>query len=91
MCLWGGRELKSDFTFKYLGIWFSADGDRVLGREDRMELAADRFRQLGNIWNSSELSVGVKLRLYEAGVYYVLAYGCECWDPSEKAGTALRA
>jgi hypothetical protein len=87
----GGKELKSAFTFKYLGIWFSADGDRVLGREDRMELAADRFRQLGNIWNSSELSVGVKLRLYEAGVYSVLAYGCECWDLSEKAGTALRS
>ena len=87
----GEGKLKSAFTFKYLGIWFSADGDRVMGREARMEQAANRFRQLGNIWNSSELSVGVKLRLYEAGVYSVLAYGCECWDLSEKAGTALRA
>jgi hypothetical protein len=87
----GEGKLRAAFTFKYLGIWFSADGDRLLGREERMEQAADRFRQLGNIWNSSELSVGVKLRLYEAGVYSVLAYGCECWDLTEKAGTALRA
>ena len=87
----GVGELKAAFTFKYLGIWFSADGDRGLGREERMEQAADRFRQLGNIWNSAELSVGLKLRLYEAGVYSVLAYGCECWDLTEKARTALRA
>jgi hypothetical protein len=83
--------LKAAFTFKYLGIWFSADGDRELGREARMEQAADRFRQLGNIWYSAELDLGVKLRLYEAGVYSVLAYGSECWDLSEKAGVALRA
>jgi exonuclease III len=87
----GGAALKAAFTFKYLGVWFSGDGDRSLGREERMEQAADRFRQLGNIWNSSELSVGVKLRLYEAGVYSVLAYGCECWDLTEQAATALRA
>ena len=43
-----------------------------------MEQAADRFRQIGNLWNSSELSVGLKLRLYKAGVFSVLAYGCEC-------------
>ena len=87
----GGEGLKSAFTFKYLGVWFSADGCRELGREERMLQAADRFRQMGNIWNSSELSVGLKLRLYEAGVYSVLVYGCECWDLTEKAETALRS
>jgi exonuclease III len=87
----GEGKLVAAFHFKYLGIWFSADGDRALGREARMEQAADRFRQLGNIWNSAELSVGLKLRLYVAGIYSVLAYGCECWDLTEKAVTALRA
>ena len=87
----GGGELKAAFNFKYLGIWFSADGDSHRGREERMEQAADRFRQMGNLWNSSELSVGLKLRLYIAGVYSVLVYGCECWDLTVKAATALRA
>jgi len=45
-----------------------------LGREARMEQAADRFRQMGNLWNRAELSVGLKIRLYVAGVYSVLAW-----------------
>jgi hypothetical protein len=56
-----------------------------------MEQAADRFRQMGSLWNSSELSRGLKLRLYEAGVVSVLAYGSECWDITEKAASAVRA
>ena len=76
-------------------MWFSADGDKAQGREARMGQAADRFRQMGSIWNSSELSEGLKIRLYKAGVYRysVLAYtyGCECWDLSAKAGKSVRA
>ena len=34
--LMGGAELKAAFTFKYLGVWFSADGDKAQGREARM-------------------------------------------------------
>ena len=77
--------------FKYLGVKYSADGDGAVGREARAEQAADRYRQLGNIWNSSGLSVGLKLRLYEAGVISVLIYGCETWDLTEKAMTWLGA
>jgi hypothetical protein len=77
--------------YLYLCVWFSADGDMGLGREMRMEQAADRFRQLGNVWNSSKLSVGLKLRLYEAGVVSVLVYGCECLDLTMKVATSLRA
>jgi hypothetical protein len=86
-----GKGLKSAFTFKYLGVKFSADGDSAIGREARAEQAADRYRQLGNVWNSSGLSVGLKLRLYEAGVISVLIYGCETWDLTEKAMTWLGA
>ena len=87
----GEGALKAAFSFKYLGVWFSADGDKVGGREARMEQAADRYRQMGNIWNISELSEGLKLRPFQAAVVSVLVYGCECWDLSEKASTALRA
>jgi hypothetical protein len=86
-----GKGLKSAFTFKYLGVTYSADGDNAIGREARAEQAANRYRQLGNIWNSSGLSVGLKLRLYEAGVISVLVYGCETWDLTEKAMTWLGA
>ena len=35
--------------------------------------------------------MGLKLRLYEAGVVSVLVYGCECWDLTVKAATSLRS
>jgi hypothetical protein len=68
-----------------VSVKYSADGDGAVGREARAVQAADRYRQLGNIWNSSGLSEGLKLRLYEAGVISVLIYGCETWDLTEKA------
>jgi hypothetical protein len=86
-----GEKLKSAFTFKYLGVTYSADGDRDIGRQVRAEQAADRYRQLGNVWNSAGLSEGLKLRLYEAGVISVLVYGCETWNLTEKTETWLRA
>ena len=35
--------------------------------------------------------MGLKIRLYKAGVYSVLGYGCECWDLSAKAEKSVRA
>ena len=79
----GPDQLTPAFTFKYLGVWFSGDGSRELGREERMIQAADRFRQMGSIWNNSELSEGLNIRLYKAGVYSVLA----CWRMAVNVGT----
>ena len=35
--------------------------------------------------------MGLKLRLYEAGVVSVLVYGSECWDITAKTATAVQA
>lgn len=51
--------------------------------EKRLDQAADRYRQLGRIWYSAEVSTNLKLRIYIAGVVSVLTYGCECWDINE--------
>ena len=37
------------------------------------------FRELGRVWYSAELSVGLKLRIYTAAVLSVLTYGYEVW------------
>ena len=69
---------------------FRADGDQQQALEFRMALAADRFRVMRKVWNSRELSLELKLRVYAAGVVSVLVYGCECWD-MERACTAVGA
>ena len=56
-----------------------------------MEQAASRFRQLGRIWHSAEISTGLKLRIYVAGVLSILQYGSECWDITEKSSKGIRA
>ena len=84
-------DLKAAYSFKYLGMEFTADGDAGYGMEKRMEQAASRFRQLGRIWHSAEISTGLKLRIYVAGVLSILQYGSECWDITEKSSKGIRA
>ena len=86
----GEVPLVAAFSFRYLGGKFRADGDQQQALEYRMALAADKFRVLRRVWNSSELSLELKLRVYAAGVVSVLTYGCECWD-MERACTAVGA
>ena len=45
----------------------------------RMVLARNRFGKMYHIWNSTQLSLEVKLQLYESAVVLVLVYGCEAW------------
>jgi hypothetical protein len=72
-----GHELKNVYRFKYLGQFFTADGDRRHAVEVRMGQAKTRFGKLARIWESSVFPIAAKLRLFEAGVVSVLVYGCE--------------
>ena len=75
----GESLLNNVFTFKYLGHHFQADGDAGHAVEVRMGQARSRFGELHHVWSSSQLSLGLKLRLYIAGVCSMLAHGGEAW------------
>jgi hypothetical protein len=85
-----GVPLKAAYTFKYLGIRYSADGDQVVAVETRLEQAANRYRMLGRIWRAG-LSTRLKLRIYEAAVGSIVTYGCECWTLDPKTQVKVRA
>ena len=61
-----GKPLKNSFSFKYLGFEFQADGSWRQAVDVRMALARTRFGKLHHIWGSTQLSLEVKLRLYDS-------------------------
>ena len=69
-----------NFNFKYLGFDYQADGCWRHALNVRMVLARTRFGKMYYIWNSTQLSLEVKLQLYENAVVSVLAYGCKAWN-----------
>ena len=85
----GGCKLNNVYEFKYLGNWFTADGDRRYAVNVRMAQARTRFGQLHNIWGSSSLPLSAKIRLFEASVASVLLYGCEVWVLDDKQMATL--
>ena len=48
----------------------------------RIVKAASVFRRLVNIWKSKNISLAVKIRIYESLVISTLLYGAESWPLS---------
>ena len=83
----GLGELENVFEFKYLGHLFQADGCCWQAILVRLAIAKRIFSKLFSVWDSKELSVELKLRLYRAGIVSVVTYGVEAWDMTEKVMT----
>ena len=77
--VFGGVPLNNSFNFKYLGFEYQANGCWRHAVNVRMVLARTRFDKMYHIWNSTQLSLEVKLQLYESAVVLVLVYGCKAW------------
>jgi hypothetical protein len=86
----GPDELENVFEFKYLGHLFAADGCCWQAILVRLAIAKTIFAKLFSVWDSKELSIDLKLRLYTAGIVSIVAYGVEAWDMTEKVMTRLR-
>ena len=56
----------------------------------RLAIAKKIFSKLFSVWDSKELSVELKLRLYTAGIVSIVTYGVEAWDMDDKVVTRLR-
>ena len=85
-----GEELQNVFSFCYLGVELSADGDSLHAVEVRLATAGVRFGKLYEVWGSQKLYVSLKLRLYIAAVVSVGTHGFESWNFTEAVMKKLR-
>ena len=76
----GGVPLKNSFKFKHLGFEYQANGCWRHAVNVRMVLDRNIFGKMYHIWNSTQHSLEVKLKLYESAVVSVLVYVCEAWN-----------
>ena len=68
------------FREKYLGSVFTADADQLHDIKARIAQALTRCGKLRHVFESPDLSITIKLRLYQAAVCSILTYGCETWS-----------
>ena len=74
-----GAPLDNSFRSKYLGIVFTADAQQKHDVKERIARALTRCGQLRHIFNSPDLPLVIKLRLYQPAVCSIITYGCESW------------
>ena len=85
-----GIILENVYCFKYLGTLFTADADQMKDIKARIAQAMTRCGSLRHIFSSPNLSLHLKIRLYEAAVVSLLSYGSETWDLNAQTCRTLR-
>ena len=85
-----GQGLENVLEFIYLGSYLTADGgiEREICR--RIALASAAFQKMRTIWNSRQISVATKIKLYKSNVRSVLLYAAETWRTNKKIESKLR-
>jgi len=74
-----GHCIQSVGEFKYLGTLINNRGATTAEIIRRIQIASLAFSHLKIIWNSSHLSMVLKMRLFSVMVASVLMYNSECW------------
>ena len=75
--------------FTYLGRKVSNNGDTMKEINSHIAIAASAFTKLTNIWQSQDLSICTKVKLFRSCVIPVLTYGCESWKSTKKIDKKL--
>ena len=70
--------------FVYLGGQISQDGRCESDIKRRIGLTWAVFNKLSNIWNCHNLTLKIKMQVFEAMVVPVLMHGSECWTMREE-------
>ena len=65
--------------FIYLGVNISSNGKFLQAQKHLTEQASKALFALSNIFDSTMLCIGVKIKLFESLVQPILMYGCEIW------------
>ena len=74
-----GIDLKQTDKFTYLGSIIKPEGGTKEDINNRLGKARSVFRDMSNVWRSSQYYTSTKLKLYKSCVVSVLLYGSECW------------
>lgn len=75
----GGEPIQEVDSFCYLGSYLTKDGGASTDVDSRIQKARQAFGSLNKVWNSSQLTRNLKLRIFRTNVLSVLLYGCETW------------
>ncbi|VDP50587.1 unnamed protein product [Schistosoma margrebowiei] len=67
-----GKDLEDVKSFTYLGSIIDEDGGSDADMKERIGKARAAYLQLGNIWNSKQLSTNTKVRIFNTNVKTVL-------------------
>ena len=70
--------------FKYLGSIFSADGEHMRDVDRRVGSAMNRCGQLRHIFNSKDLPLALKVKIYKVAVSSLITYVSEEWRLDER-------
>ena len=74
-----GNKLEQAKELVYLGGQISQDRRCESDIRRRIGLTWAVFNKLSNIWNCHNLTLEIKLQVFESMVIPVLMYGSECW------------
>ncbi|VDO61611.1 unnamed protein product [Schistosoma margrebowiei] len=74
-----GKDFGDVKTFTYLGSIIDEHGGSDADVKERIGKARAAYLQLRNIWNSKQLSINTKVRIFNTNVKTVLLYGAETW------------
>jgi hypothetical protein len=76
----GGIVIEEVESFKYLGSSFLPNGHCMNEITARIDAARKAFFQLKMpLWSRREISLGTKIKVYQAAIRTILLYGCETW------------
>ena len=78
-CSIGDHDLPNVNSFRYLGTIIDSKGSLAVELEDRLKRANQAMGMLKAVWQSGNLSLHTKVRLYKTMVRSILMYGCESW------------
>ena len=78
-CHIGEFDLPNVNSFRYLGTIVDSRGSLNREFEDRLKRANQAMGMLRAVWQSGNLSLHTKIRLYKTLVRSILMYGCESW------------
>ena len=74
-----GANLQQTDKFTYLGTIIKPEGGTKEDIYSRLGKARNAFKEMNNVWRSTQYSTKTKLKLYQSCVVSTLLYGAECW------------
>ena len=74
-----GESIEREEKIKFLGSYITPDGGSQTDIKIRTALAKAVTTSMAEVWKSTELSTGMKVRLAKALIWSVALYACETW------------